>query len=159
MDGGRLPYVLQDRLSWEASLFSRFPKAGVRRRLQRVDLGRRVVSTLLSVNLQKGLGRVEIRCRSSHYRAKPHATQDVAMFFSRARKWKKVGDAVLAEVHPLVLLAERQTGKKISVLSGDNYILGFITGLSAITAKRVGVNLNHEDSGMILHLVIDQIYG
>jgi len=37
------------------------------------------------------------------------------MFFSKARKWKKVGDAVLAEVHPLVLLAERQTGQKIRV--------------------------------------------
>jgi hypothetical protein len=81
------------------------------------------------------------------------------MFFSKARKWKKVGDAVLADVQPLVMFAERQTGKKISLLSGDNYVLGFITGLSALTARRVGENLSHQDSGMILHLVIDQICG
>jgi hypothetical protein len=61
------------------------------------------------------------------------------MFFSKARKWKKVGDAVLSEVHPLILLAERQMGKKISVVSDDNYILGFITGLSVNT----GLNLTH----------------
>jgi len=81
------------------------------------------------------------------------------MFFSKSRKWKKVGDAVLAEVQPLILLAERQTGKKISSLSGDNYILGFIGGMSAITAKRVGQNLSQEDSGTILFLVLSQIYG
>jgi hypothetical protein len=81
------------------------------------------------------------------------------MFFSKARKWKRVGDAVLAQVHPLILDAERNTGKKISVLGGDSYLLGFITGLSALTARHVGGNLSHEDSGIILSLVIDQIYG
>jgi hypothetical protein len=81
------------------------------------------------------------------------------MFFSKARKWKKVGDAVLAEVQPLVMLAERQAGKKICALRDDDYILGFITGLSAITAKRDGENLTQEDSGTILFLVLDQIYG
>jgi hypothetical protein len=81
------------------------------------------------------------------------------VFFSKARKWKRIADAVLGEVRPLTMLAEQQTGKKISVLSEDNYCLGFITGLSAITARRVGENLSHEDSGTILFLVIDQIYG
>ena len=90
---------------------------------------------------------------------KSGTSEQATMFFSKARKWKKVGDAVLAEVQPLVTLTERQTGKRIGVLSGDDYILGFITGLSAITAKRVGANLSEEDSGTILFLVLDQIYG
>jgi hypothetical protein len=81
------------------------------------------------------------------------------MFFSKARKWKRVGDAVLAEVYPLISDAERHTGKKISVLSSDNYILGFITGMCAITARRVGENLSQLDSGTILFLVMNQIYG
>jgi hypothetical protein len=87
------------------------------------------------------------------------APQGVAMFFSRARKWKRVGDAVLAEVHPLVMTAERYTGKRFGTLGGDTYVLGFITGLSSITAKRVGANLSQEDSGAILFLVVNQIYG
>ena len=84
------------------------------------------------------------------------------MFFSRSRKWKKVGDAALAEVQPLVALAERQTGRKISVLRDDDYFLGFIAGQCGLFIKRAereGVKLDQVDTGTILFLVIDQIYG
>jgi hypothetical protein len=85
------------------------------------------------------------------------------VFFSRSRKWKKVGDAVLANVHPLVLLMERQTGRKISVLRDDNYFLGFVLGMTGLCMQRaqheLGVTLDQEDKGTIIFLVIDQIYG
>ena len=81
------------------------------------------------------------------------------MFFSKARKRKRVGDAVLAEVQPMMTLIERNTGKKISVLKDDNYFLGFITGMVALTMRRADQNLTIEDKGTILQLVIDQIYG
>jgi hypothetical protein len=72
---------------------------------------------------------------------------------------RAVGDAVLAQVHPLVLLAEHQTGKKIQLLSDDNYILGFVSGLIALTSRRVNQNLSQVDSGTILFLAINQVYG
>jgi len=85
------------------------------------------------------------------------------MLFSRSRKWKKIGDAVLAEVHPLVLLMERQTGRKISVLREDNYFLGFVIGQVGLCMRRIqhemNVNLEPEDKGTVVFLVIDQIYG
>ena len=85
------------------------------------------------------------------------------MFFSRSRKWKKVGDAVLAEVHPLVLLMERQTGRKISVLRDENYFLGFVVGQIGLCMRRIqhemNVNLDQVDKGTVLFLVTDQIYG
>jgi hypothetical protein len=81
------------------------------------------------------------------------------MFFSKSRKWKKVSGAVLAEVQPLMTLVERNTGKKISVVKDDNYFLGFITGMISLTMRRVGGDLTIEDKGMILFLVINQVYG
>jgi hypothetical protein len=80
------------------------------------------------------------------------------VFFSGSRKWKKVSDAVLAQVRPLVVLMERQTGSKISVLRDDNYFLGFVVGQIGLRIRRIqqllNVNLDQEDTETILLLIM-----
>jgi len=81
------------------------------------------------------------------------------MFGSKGRHRKKLTEAILAELQPLVFDVERQTGKKISSIRKDPYTLGFLAGMTSYTTMRLDQNLDQGDKGLILFAVIEQLYG
>ena len=81
------------------------------------------------------------------------------MFGSKGRHRKKLTEAILAELQPLVFDVERQTGKKISSIRKDPYTLGFLAGMTSYTTMRLDQTLDQGDKGLILFAVIEQLYG
>jgi hypothetical protein len=81
------------------------------------------------------------------------------MFF-RAAKHKKIVDAVLDQVHPLLHVLDRFLGSAPTGLASDKYILGFFCANIGIEMQRAGAgSLDHVGKGTVLFLILQQLFG
>lgn len=81
------------------------------------------------------------------------------MFF-RAYKHKKIADAVLDQVHPLLAVVKRFGGVTPASLASDKYVLGFLCANIGIEMQRAGgASLDQAGRGTVMLLVFQQLFG
>jgi len=80
--------------------------------------------------------------------------------FLRAWKNKKIADAVLAQVHPLLNDVGRFAGSTPRTLVSDKYVLGFFCANIGVEMRRAaGGPLPAVQQGTIMFLVLQQLFG
>jgi hypothetical protein len=81
--------------------------------------------------------------------------------FFRAYKHKKIADAVLSQVTPLLTDVTRFGGDIVPArLAADKYLLGFFCGNVIIEMQRAGsASLDQAGRGTVLFLVLQQLFG
>ena len=81
------------------------------------------------------------------------------MFF-RASRDKRIGDAVLKQVQPLLNVISRFLGEVPPGLASDKYVLGFFCANIGVEMRRAaGRKLPPVREGTILFLVLQQLFG
>jgi hypothetical protein len=80
------------------------------------------------------------------------------MFFS-AHKHKRIADAVLTQVQPLLNVLDRFMGGIPTGLASDKYVLGFFCGNIGLEMTRASKgSLDAAGQGMVLFLVLRQLF-